>query len=173
MSLPNAVPDSYDEFLNSIAEVNSIPQRHEDAYIELALLKTDAIDMLQRVEVCLQRAVVFRSLVRTSVLLDQLDNYMYVLSYSDKYLKRLVTANPDFDPGSDDERVRLCRNLRMELKCAEENIEGIDDILEAHPASFLDRLRAVRDDVGRALSSFARRCVPWARGRVVAFDGLS
>jgi hypothetical protein len=49
----------------------------------------------------------------------------------------------------------------------------IDDVLDACPPSFLDRLRGVRDDVGRAFSSFARRCVPRARGTVVPFDGPS
>lgn len=172
MSLPNAVPGSYDEFINSISGECGIPQRHDNTYTELASLRSDAIVMLERVDVSLRRAEVFRKRVRTPVLLDDLslDDYMYVLGYSSRCLNILVLAYPGFEPELDDARLRLCRDLRMELNGAAVNIKYIDDILNAHPPSVLDRLRAVRDDVGRALSSFARRCVPWARGRVVAFD---
>jgi hypothetical protein len=175
MSLPNAVPGSYEEFINGISVYYGIPQRHENAYTELALLRSDAIDMLERVEDSLRRAEVLRKRVRTPVLLDDLslEDYMFLLCYSQRYLTRHVLDFPGFESECDDARLRLCRNLRMELNGAAVNIKNIDDILDAHPPSVLDRLRAVRDDVGRALSSFARRFVPRARGTVVPFDGPS
>ncbi len=95
------------------------------------------------------------------------------MGYDKKCLTHLVSEYPDFGDDFDLRRLKLCIDFRRELKSSGSSIKMIEDVLDARQPSVLDRLRAVRDDVGRALSSFARRTVPWARRRVVPFDGPS
>ena len=179
MSLPNLIPDCPDERKALFRGLNSYTPSYEDQFIEWESIRSKASEQMVRTEECLLRVEDFQRRTGTrferSLSFFDLERKLIYMKFIQAVCSEILALSPDFTEDGDKQRLNFGVKLRRNTAILQYFVNEVDKIfvLDARPPSVLDRLRAVRDDVGRALSSFARRFVPRARGTVVPFDGPS
>jgi hypothetical protein len=172
MILPNT-PSDTQEFLDALA---GYKPTYQDKYLEWEVIRSKAVVQMERMEECLLRVEEFKRRMGHRFgdgPYGRLGRELCVVTLLARNFRKLLAVVPDFSEIGDDERDRLGKGLRIDTGLAEYNVDQINEMLDAPLTSFLDRLQVVRYEVGCALSSFARRFVPRARGTVVPFDGPS
>lgn len=173
MSLPNHVLD--DEYIQKYFDrVMGYTPTHDNKYIEWESIRSQAQDLLVRIDECLLRVEEYKRRMGPRFgdgPYGRLGHPLFIVTIIANSFRNHLAEEPDFTEAGDAARAKLGGNLRMDLGLA--NVDLLIEMLDAPLSSILDRLRVVRYDVRRALSSFAQRCVLGARNNVVPFDGVS